>query len=183
MVQEAAGGQEALEVFSAWQPHLVWMDMRMLDVDGYEATRRIKATAQGQATPVIAITASGFEEEQAAVLASGCNDFVRKPIREGEIFEVMSKLLGVRYLFEDLTPSEEPVVRELTPTPGPLTPRELDVLRCLAWGVTNREIAAELSVSVRTVTTHVRNILDKLHLADRTQAALYAVEQGLTSES
>jgi NarL family two-component system response regulator LiaR len=67
------------------------------------------------------------------------------------------------------------------PTTEPLTPRELDVLQCLARGLTNREIALELSVSVRTVTTHVRNILDKLHLANRTQAALYAVEQGLTS--
>jgi DNA-binding NarL/FixJ family response regulator len=66
---------------------------------------------------------------------------------------------------------------ELTLAPEALTPREMDVLNCLAQGLTNREIALELSVSVRTVTTHVRNILDKLHLSNRTQAALYPVNR------
>jgi NarL family two-component system response regulator LiaR len=63
----------------------------------------------------------------------------------------------------------------------PLTEREIDVLKCLAQGMTNQEIAIQLSVSVRTVTTYVRNILDKLHLANRTQAALYAVEKGIVN--
>ncbi len=71
----------------------------------------------------------------------------------------------------------------LPPSAESLTSRELDVLRCLARGFTNRETAHELSISVRTVSNHVRSILDKLHLANRTQAALYAVEQGLASES
>ena len=70
---------------------------------------------------------------------------------------------------------------ELPPAPDPLTPRELEVLQCLAGGLSNREIAAQLSVSFRTVTTHVRNILDKLHLANRTQAALYAHQHGLSN--
>ena len=68
---------------------------------------------------------------------------------------------------------------KLPPAEDPLTPRELEVLQCLAQGLSNKEIAAELSVSTRTVTTHVRNILDKLHLANRTQAALYAQERGI----
>jgi signal transduction histidine kinase/ActR/RegA family two-component response regulator len=114
-VQEAGGGQEAIEAFDRWQPHLVWMDIRMPDVDGYEATRQIKATAQGQATPVIALTPSAFEEERAAVLAAGCDDFVRKPIRESEIFAKMGEHLGVRYVYEELAPPEEPAVPDLTP--------------------------------------------------------------------
>ena len=64
----------------------------------------------------------------------------------------------------------------------PLTPREMDVLKCLARGLSNREIAKELTVSVRTVTTHMRNILDKLHVSNRTQAALYALEHGVQSD-
>jgi DNA-binding NarL/FixJ family response regulator len=71
---------------------------------------------------------------------------------------------------------------ELPLAPEQLTPREIEVLQCLAQGNSNREIAIQLSVSIRTVTTHVRNILDKLHLANRTQAALYAHEHGLFQE-
>jgi CheY-like chemotaxis protein len=114
-VQEAADGQEALERFNHWEPHLVWMDMRMPGMDGYKATRQIKATAQGQATPVIALTASAFEEERAVVLAAGCDDFVRKPVKEGEIFAKMGEHLGVRYVYEELAPPGETVVPDLTP--------------------------------------------------------------------
>ena len=79
-----------------------------------------------------------------------------------------------RKLMQEISrPSDLPQAEES------LTPRELEVLECLARGLSNREIAEELSVSVRTVTTHVRNVLDKLHLANRTQAALYALERGI----
>lgn len=108
-VQEAGDGQETIEAFNRWQPHLVWMDMRMPNVDGYEATRQIKTT------PVIALTASAFEEERVVVLAVGCDDFVHKPIREGEIFAKMGEHLGVRYVYEELAPPEGPAVADLTP--------------------------------------------------------------------
>ena len=100
-VREAINGQEAIEIWERWQPHLIWMDMRMPVMDGYEATKRIKATAKGQTTAIIAVTASSFEEERAVVLAAGCDDFMRKPFREAEIFEAMAKHLGVRYVYED----------------------------------------------------------------------------------
>ena len=100
-VREAENGQECLEVWSAWEPHLIWMDMRMPVMNGYEATRRIKATAQGQATVVIALTASAFAEQRSAILAEGCDDFVGKPFREEEIFAAMTKHLGVRFVFEE----------------------------------------------------------------------------------
>jgi PAS domain S-box-containing protein len=115
-VQEAVDGQDGVENFESWTPHLVWMDMRMPVMDGYEATRRIKDTATGRATPVIAITASAFEEERTAVLASGCDDLVRKPVKEAEIFAKMGEHLGVEYVYEDLTtPAGETEQVELAP--------------------------------------------------------------------
>ena len=104
-LQEASNGMEALEVWERWQPHLIWMDMRMPVMDGYEATQRIKATTKGQATAVIALTASTLEEERAVILSSGCDDFVRKPFREAEILDTIHKHLGVRYIYDQPTDS------------------------------------------------------------------------------
>jgi CheY-like chemotaxis protein len=100
-VREASNGHDALEVWDTWQPHLIWMDMRMPVMDGYEATRRIKATTRGQATVVVALTASTLEEERAVVLSAGCDDFVRKPFQEMHIFETIQKHLGVRYRYAE----------------------------------------------------------------------------------
>jgi CheY-like chemotaxis protein len=102
-IRVAVNGQEALEVWEAWDPHLIWMDMRMPVMDGYEATKRIKATAKGQATVVVALTASAFEEDRALILSQGCDDFVSKPFREVEIFDKLEMHLGVRFIYEDLS--------------------------------------------------------------------------------
>jgi len=99
-VREAVNGQEAIEVWESWQPHLIWMDMRMPVMDGYEATRRIKATTKGQATVIVALTASAFEEDRATILSEGCDDFVRKPFREAEIFDRLTRHLGVRFVYD-----------------------------------------------------------------------------------
>ena len=101
-VKEASNGQEAIVVWDEWEPHLIWMDMRMPVMDGYEATKYIKSTTKGNATAVIALTASVLEEEKAIVLSAGCDDFVRKPFKEKTIFETLSKHLGVKYLYEEL---------------------------------------------------------------------------------
>jgi PAS domain S-box-containing protein len=98
-VRTAANGEEGIAVWEAWQPHLIWMDMRMPVLDGYEATRRIKGTEQGQQTVVIALTASAFEEQRSQVLAAGCDDFVRKPFQEAVLFEKMAQYLGVVYVY------------------------------------------------------------------------------------
>ncbi|MGF1478010.1 MAG: PAS domain S-box protein [Cyanophyceae cyanobacterium] len=103
-VKEATNGEEAIAIWESWQPHLVWMDMRMPVMDGYEATRRIKAHLRGQATAIIALTASALEQERAVVLLAGCDDFVRKPFREEELFAKMSEHLGVQYLYEEPSP-------------------------------------------------------------------------------
>ena len=82
-VREAVNGQEGIEVWQEWKPHLVWMDMRMPVMDGYEATQRIKAQEKGRETAVIALTASAFEEDRKRILALGCDGFVPKPFRGG----------------------------------------------------------------------------------------------------
>jgi signal transduction histidine kinase/response regulator of citrate/malate metabolism len=100
-VREAANGQEALAAWEEWQPHLIFMDMRMPVMDGREATRRIRASEKGKSTVIIALTASSFEEERDDILAVGCNDFQRKPFREDALFEMMHKYLGVNFLYEE----------------------------------------------------------------------------------
>jgi CheY-like chemotaxis protein len=100
-IRQAADGREALEVWDAWSPHLVWMDMRMPVMDGYEATRRIKATAKGQATVIIAVTASALEEDRQIILSEGCDGYIRKPFREEEITAMLEKHLGVRFVYEE----------------------------------------------------------------------------------
>jgi signal transduction histidine kinase/CheY-like chemotaxis protein len=100
-LKEASNGQEAIEIWEKWQPHLIWMDMRMPIMNGYEATQHIKSTIKGNATVIIAITASVLEEEKNITLSAGCDDFVRKPFKESIIFETMAKHLGIEYLYED----------------------------------------------------------------------------------
>ena len=100
-VREACDGRDAVAAFDDWQPHVVMMDMRMPVMDGYEATKRIKSAARGPETVVIAVTASVFEEERDKLLASGADDFLRKPFREQELFEKLRKHLDVEYVYAD----------------------------------------------------------------------------------
>jgi len=100
-IREAVNGQEALEVFEGWSPHAVLMDIRMPVMDGYEATRRIKATEQGHATPVIAVTASAFEDSESKVMATGVDGYVCKPFKMEKLLEVLKKCLGLRYVYAD----------------------------------------------------------------------------------
>jgi CheY-like chemotaxis protein/anti-sigma regulatory factor (Ser/Thr protein kinase) len=105
---EAGDGKEAIAQWRAHRPHLIWMDIRMLGMDGYEATRRIKADPAGQDTVIIALTASVFEAERANILAAGCADFVRKPITEAVLLKKLAQHLGVVYRYADAdAPSAE----------------------------------------------------------------------------
>ena len=105
-VKEAINGKEAIEIWQEWQPHLIWMDMRMPVMNGYQATEYIKSQLKGQATHIIALTASTFEEERAIVLSAGCDDFVRKPFREDVLFDKMAEYLGVNYVYAESKESE-----------------------------------------------------------------------------
>ncbi|MDY7079341.1 MAG: response regulator [Chloroflexota bacterium] len=106
-VREAVNGQEAIAIWEEWAPHLIWMDIRMPVMDGLEATRRIKATPRGQDTVIVALTASSFEEEREKILSEGCDDFVRKPAREADIFDALTRHLDVRFVYEELEGEQE----------------------------------------------------------------------------
>jgi PAS domain S-box-containing protein len=97
-VLEATNGEEAIKMWETFQPHLIWMDMKMPVIDGYQATQRIKATAEGIGTIVIAISASAFESEKVAMLLAGCDDIVCKPVSEKVIFEKIAQYLGASFI-------------------------------------------------------------------------------------
>jgi light-regulated signal transduction histidine kinase (bacteriophytochrome)/FixJ family two-component response regulator len=104
-VRTVNNGAEAITVWKQWQPHLIWMDMLMPVLDGYEATRRIRALPGGQETIIIAVTANAFSDSQIVALEAGCNDYVSKPYREQILFEKMSQYLGLCYCYQEEIPS------------------------------------------------------------------------------
>ncbi|MGB0385687.1 MAG: AAA family ATPase [Ardenticatenaceae bacterium] len=136
-LQEASNGQEAIEIWEAYSPHLIWMDMRMPVMDGYEATKRIKETPKGQATAIIALTASTFEEEQAVVLSAGCDDFLRKPFRSNDIFDMMHQHIGVRFVYDEdeASSSSATVAQEEALTPAALAALPAELLAQLQKAV------------------------------------------------
>ncbi|MEA5467623.1 hybrid sensor histidine kinase/response regulator [Spirulina sp. 06S082] len=121
-LQEAENGQKAIEIWQNWQPHLIWMDLRMPVMDGYEATKKIRSYSQGKETAILAITASVLEEEKAAVFAVGFDDFIRKPFREETIFSALEKHLEVVFIYEELEKSSSPTASQQ------ITPADLDIL-------------------------------------------------------
>lgn len=101
-VREATNGKEAIAIWESWSPHLIWMDMRMPVMDGYQATRQIKSTTKGQATVIVAVTASALEEDRTIILSEGCDGYIRKPFQEADILEALNKHLGVQFLYKSV---------------------------------------------------------------------------------
>ena len=131
-VAEASNGVEALDVFEKWSPSAILMDMRMPLMDGYEATRRIKSTEAGRATPVIAITASIFKDSRNQVIAAGVDVYLRKPFRVDELFEALGKCLGLRYVFADETdkiPCQPEPASLMPPVPLALSKKLIQAMR------------------------------------------------------
>lgn len=100
-LHEAVNGKEAVEQFKEWHPHLIWMDIRMPVMNGLEATRIIKGNTAGIDTKIVALTAHALEEERIEILEAGCDDFIRKPYRDTEIFDSLTKQLGVRFQYDE----------------------------------------------------------------------------------
>src|SRR5208337_973423 len=123
-LREASNGQEAVTLFEQWHPDLIWMDIRMPVMDGLEAARRIRAAKAGADTKIIALTAHALEEEREPIMAAGCDDLVRKPFREQEVFEVLARHLRLKFIYEKAPRQEStPEAPELT-----LRPEQLDAL-------------------------------------------------------
>lgn len=99
-IKSAKNGKEAVDICENWSPHLIFMDMRMPLMDGYEASRIIRSTKNGKETPIIALTASVFKEDHAKVYSAGCNDLVRKPFHDYEIFEMLDKYLRIEFIYQ-----------------------------------------------------------------------------------
>jgi CheY-like chemotaxis protein len=121
-VRQATNGREAVAVWESWSPHLIWMDIIMPVMDGYEAARQIKQLAvrgsSAQKPVIIALTASVFEEQRSAILAAGCDDVLPKPFRQEALLEKMAHHLGVRYLYEQpqLLSASPPLASVAPPT-------------------------------------------------------------------
>jgi CheY-like chemotaxis protein len=107
LTKVAENGEQAVQLFQSWHPHFIWMDRRMPVMDGLEATRRIRGLPGGKQVKIVAVTASAFIEQRNEMLDAGMDDFVRKPYRSNEIYECLSKHLGVRYIYEGVPESQE----------------------------------------------------------------------------
>jgi DNA-binding NarL/FixJ family response regulator len=185
VVGEAGGGVQALDLLASMEsegrrPDVVVMDLQMAPVDGIESTRRIRALYRD--VEVVALTSFAEEERVHAALQAGASGYVLKDsdadevaaaVRAAHRGDLIIDPLVARRLMSSLreVPDGQPVSN--------LTSRELDVLRLVAGGKPNKEIATELAISERTARTHVSRVLRKLGLSSRTQAALWAVREGL----
>ena len=181
IVGEASSGAEALEVAAKTQPQVVLMDLVMPVMDGIEATRRLHETLPD--IKVIVLTSFADDDKLFPALRAGAVAYLLKDVGPTELAEAITAAARgeirlhpevTRRLVAGIAGGAEQVPANL------LTEREMDVLRCLARGRSNKEIGADLFISEKTVKTHVGSILDKLGLADRTQAALYAVKHGVS---
>lgn len=182
LVGEAADGEEAVQKTRDLRPDVVVMDLKMPVKDGLTAIREI---AHEQPTvKVLALAGIADERQACAVIRAGAHGLLLKEGASDQLIEAIRAVYqGTSVLHPTMAQNlaqeiERP--RHLSVAPEPLTPRELDILGLIAQGSSNKEIARQLYLTPQTVMTHVRNILGKLHLANRTQAALYARDHGLT---
>ena len=178
VVGEASDGAEAAELAQQLLPDVVLMDLVMPGLDGVEATRRIRELSPS--TKVIVLTSFDEDEKVFPSVKAGAAGYLLKDVRPQELAEAVRRVHAGEALLAPSVAAKlmQEVAGERQPVSG-LTERELEVLRLIARGLPNKLIAQELVVSETTVKTHVSNILAKLHLTDRTQAALYAVREGL----
>jgi DNA-binding NarL/FixJ family response regulator len=184
VLAQASGGRAGVRLAHELRPDVVLMDLRMPDLDGVEATRAI--TGRDPAARVIVLTVASEEADvAAAVLAGACGYLVKDAPIDDVVVAVRAAAAGDSWLSPRAAAGLLERVRrehhEPAPEPegGDLSPRELDVLRLVARGLENSEIAAELGISPRTAKNHLSAILGKLGVSNRIQAAIYAVRNGL----
>lgn len=178
VIGEANNGWEALEKARTLYPDLILMDVNMPQMDGLEATRLIKT--EMPATKIVILTVSDDDDNLFEAIKSGAQGYLLKSMPSQQFFETL----------DGVSKGEAPIQRgiatkilnefsERSPRAEELTDREKQVLRLVAEGATNRDIAARLNVSENTIKFHLKNILEKLHLRNRAQAAAYAIQTGL----
>jgi NarL family two-component system response regulator LiaR len=182
VIAQAASGEEALTLALEHVPDVVLMDLVMPGLDGVETTRRLKDSSPR--TQIIILTSFHEDEHIFPALQAGAISYLLKDVKAAELVEAIRRAAcGEATLHPRIA---ERVIKEFrVRDPGrkrlftDLTEREMEVLKLIASGFANQKIADQLVISVGTVKGHVSNILSKLHLADRTQAAVYAWKEGL----
>lgn len=186
VVGQASGGKMGVRLAAELRPDVVLMDVRMPDLSGPEATRKI--LARDPDVKVLALTVSSEDADVSAVLQAGAIGFLAKdtPI-DSLVVAVSAAASGAAWLSPRAAEVVLGRIRTAQPAPPPesaslaqLSEREIDVLRLIANGMENAEIAEALNISPRTAKNHVSNILAKLGLPSRVQAAVYAVRQGVS---
>ncbi|OJX43857.1 MAG: DNA-binding response regulator [Chloroflexi bacterium 44-23] len=183
VVAEAANGEEAISQAEKFHPDVILMDLVMPKMDGITAIQQIMAR-QPQ-VHIMALTSFVAEDKVLPAIKAGAMGYLLKDSEPEELIAAIRKVNQgepslhpnvAKMVLEELSkPAKQPL------TPDPLTEREVDVVRLVAQGLSNRQIADKLVIGEATVRTHVGNILGKLHLANRVQATLYALREGLTS--
>jgi DNA-binding NarL/FixJ family response regulator len=182
IVGEADNGLAGVELSAQLVPDVVLMDLVMPQLDGISAIGRIKAAQPG--VQVVALTSFIEEEKVIAALEAGASGFI---LKDAEADDVAAAIRAAHNDEVHLDPAAARILakgmrtRSAAPAVEPLTERELEVLALVGRGRSNKEIASDLGITERTARTHVSNILGKLGLASRTQAALYAVERHLVT--
>jgi NarL family two-component system response regulator LiaR len=183
VVGEAANGREAVEQARRLHPDVILMDLVMPEMDGIQAIRQIKT--EDPDARVLVLTSFATDDKIFPAIKAGALGYLLKDsdpvelamairqVNEGECS--LHPIIARKVLQELSQPAKQP------PTTQPLTEREVEVLRLVAQGKSNRQIAEEMVISLGTVRAHLSNILGKLHLASRTQATLYALREGLAS--
>ena len=183
VIGEAGDGAEAIAQAQALQPDVILMDLVMPKIDGIEATRQITAKLSG--ARILVLTSFAADDKVFPAIKAGALGYLLKDTGPNDLVQAIHQVyqgqpslepsIARKVLSELSHPPKEPL------TPDPLTERELEVLRLVAQGKSNKEIAEQLVIADMTVRAHVSNVLGKLHLASRTQAALYALRKGLAS--
>lgn len=183
VIGEVKNGREALEAARSLEPDIILMDLVMPEMDGIEAIRQIKAAQLD--CRILVLTSFATDDKVFPAIKAGALGYLIKDTGPDELIEAIRK---VHRNEPSLHPSiAQKLLTEISaakgqpPASDPLTEREVEILQLIARGLSNQEIAENLVISVATVYTHVSNILGKLHLASRTQAALYALRQGYAS--
>ena len=183
LVGEAADGVEAVEKAGELEPDVILLDLVMPRMDGVAAIQAIKA--RDPQARILVLTSYADDERVFPAIKSGALGYLLKDTPREQLFRAIRDVAcGTAFLHPTIALR---VIRELSqptdlpPTPAPLTEREMETLRLIAQGCSNQEIAAALCIHERTVAKYVSSILTKLHLANRTQAALYALKEGIAS--
>ncbi|MBE5099558.1 response regulator [Priestia aryabhattai] len=183
IVGEASNGEEAVKLATSLEPHIVLMDLSMPVLDGIEATKELKK--QAPHIQVMILTSFSDQDHVIPALETGASGYQLKESDPDELVAAIRKLMNgenqlhpkvTTHLLTRLTKSSEKKVNFI----DYLTKREKDVLKEITKGKSNKEIGASLHITEKTVKTHVSNILSKLGVQDRTQAALYAVQHGIS---